>query len=611
MNVPANTSVMVSLTMAEALVLVEREFGLYLPKVQSLSPEVADVLSKHEGPFLDLDGLTSICEATAKALSSFDGELSLTGLKEISHEVGVLLASKPGGRIYLPENFRGSAAGAKAIVDHKGKWVAPENIDELEPTLAFALARSERALSFQRVTELTDDLARALADHRGELLCLDGLTELSAEMAGLLANRPGHLSFDGLKHLAPMTAKALSQHRSRCVFLSVDDDWSHTRDDRPFDDPARFIKRGLSQLGIDGIPRKVSIRFLTEDMAAAFATLLQQHEGVAFYPTTITVAAPFDDKISQYIDIATGNAATSFSSETVCVFLKCDYKLYLNGIRDLSVDDAQLLAQHRGDIFLSGVTSLPDASLAAKLASTDDNSLYLNRLMHLPPGIAAELATFSGERLFLNGLHELPDASARSLAGFAGHCLALSRVKTLTEAAATALAEFRGRDLILNGLEDLQGGIAEALSRFKGGNLSLSKLRNLALGDASHLAGISCSDLRLDGLRGLGAGVAAKLATFKGQRLFLSGISELSAEEARELAVFAGTQLYLDGLKAISKDAARALAAYAGDCLCIRGIADLPPEVADIFMSFRGGNIYTRDHRYRFEDGQFVGVSII
>jgi hypothetical protein len=550
MSVPIDTRTIQLLTAAEALVLVEREDGIYLPNLASLTPEVADVLAKHEGPFLDLDSLSVISSEVAKSLATFEGELSLTGLIEISKEVGELLAAKTGGRIYLPENFRGTTTGAAAIVQQKGKWVAPEKVEHLEPALADVLAQSERVLSLSSLTSISNEVAQSLAPRTGEMLCLDGLTELSPDVAELIAGRPGHLSFGGLSVLKPNVARALSRHRSRCVFLSLEDDWI----DNTSKDPAAIIRRMLAPYGVSGRPRKRSIRYLTKEMIVRLFDHLERHEGAKFSLRTMSVPPPFDIVITKYLALLTAYGPKSFSAGVAYIYVECDYDLYLDGVTELSDDDAAALANHPGDVFLGSLRSLTSLPLVAKLASTERDEMYLNGLSHLSPETAAALAEYNGRKLMLNGLRELTRGVAEGLSGFKGHHLSLCGLSELSPEAAAALAEYAG------------------------------------------------AFLYLDRVRALSSQSATCLAKYKGDRLFLSSLEDLSPDAACALAAFTGSQLYLDGLRDIPIETARSLSQFKGDCLCIRGIARLSAEIEDAFDEFGGKVIYTRDGSYKYRE---------
>lgn len=554
MSLPGDTSTIRSLTVPEAAALVERENGLYLPKLASLTPDVAEVLAKHEGPFLDLDGLAVICPSVAKSLSGFEGELSLTGLTEISPEVGALLAAKPGGRIYLPKNFRGTAAGGRAIVATKGKWVAQETIDDLEPALAAVLARSEGRLVLPSLTSVSKDLAESLAGRAGEILCLDGLTSLSPEVAEMLVARPGHLSFGGLRTLPPNVAAALSRHRSRCVFLSVEEESYRHNSHNASDDPVGFIQRGLDGIGLIGYPRPESVRYLTEEIADALSQYLQQDHGASFYIGEMLIEPPLDTVVTECLDALANHCPQSFAKNVAYVFVQCDYDLYLNGLSELSEDDAEHLAKHHGDLYLGMLQSLNSLPLATKLASSHRGTLHLNGVRHMSAGVAAVLAEFRGGTLYLNGLQQLPADAAQALSRFKGGCLFLCGITDISSEAASALAEFPG------------------------------------------------AFLYLDRLRTLTSHSAAGLARYRGERLHLAGVAQLSPDVADALAQYAGSQLCLNGLREITTEIAQSLARFKGDGLLLKGIAELTPEIEEAFNAFRGKAIYTRNYTYSFKN---------
>jgi len=85
-----------------------------------------------------------------------------------------------------------------------------------------------------------------------------------------------------------------------------------------------------------------------------------------------------------------------------------------------SMDDAaaQALAQHEGDLGLSGLTSLSDA--AAQALAQHKGGLYLDGLTNLSDAAAQALAKHEGGYLDLRGLTSLSDAAAQALAQHKG-----------------------------------------------------------------------------------------------------------------------------------------------------------------------------------------------
>ena len=122
-----------------------------------ITPAAAACLADNVGGFLNLDEITELTPASARALACFDGELCLNGLRK------------------LPR------ASAVALARHKGE------------------------LWLNGLPRISVPVAVALADHQGALY-LNGLTSLSPKAAAAMAKRKGwRLSLGSLKKTASPT----------------------------------------------------------------------------------------------------------------------------------------------------------------------------------------------------------------------------------------------------------------------------------------------------------------------------------------------------------------------------------------------------------------------
>jgi hypothetical protein len=147
-------------------------------------------------------------------------------------------------------------------------------------------------------------------------------------------------------------------------------------------------------------------------------------------------------------------------------------RLYLNGLTTLSDEAAKALAQREGELYLDGLTTLSDE--AAKTLAQHKGGLSLDGLTTLPAEAAKALAQHKG-LLSLNGLTTLSAEAATALAQHKGDYLSLNGLTTLSGEAATALAQHKGNRLSLNGLTTLSDEAATALAQHKG-RLSLASI---------------------------------------------------------------------------------------------------------------------------------------
>ena len=148
---------------------------------------------------------------------------------------------------------------------------------------------------------------------------------------------------------------------------------------------------------------------------------------------------------------------------------------------------AEALAQHGGDLWLTGLTSLSER--AAQALAEHEGNLDFIGLTSLSDGAAKALAEHQGE-LNLAGLTSLSDspgqlALARKLARQTGW-LPLRSLKNLSESVAQALAEHEG-ELDLIGLTSLSDAAAKALAEHQG-TLDLGGLTSLSDAAAKALA---------------------------------------------------------------------------------------------------------------------------
>jgi hypothetical protein len=170
---------------------------------------------------------------------------------------------------------------------------------------------------------------------------------------------------------------------------------------------------------------------------------------------------------------------------------------------DIDADAAWILAEHREDFLLDGLTDL-SPEVAEAIGSYEGGCLSLCGLRSLSAGVAAALSG-NKSRLILDGLKELSVEAAK------------------------ALARHKGA-LQLNGLTDLSVGAAKALARHKG-SLQLNGLTTVSIEAAEALVRSSRKDLCLNGLTKVSIEVATALAGCTGF-LLLSGLTDISVDAA-------------------------------------------------------------------------------
>jgi hypothetical protein len=165
-QLPWDETEIVTLTVEQAKQLMQRlmqrswNSTLWLPRLSSLTPEVARVLATHDGE-LGLNGLTDVPSSVATQLAKHKGALHLNGLATIPLET------------------------AESLAEHKGP------------------------LYLRGLKTLTPEVAQALARHQGDHLLLDGVRTLPPEAAKALANRNRYVGLLGLTTMPNEVAAAL------------------------------------------------------------------------------------------------------------------------------------------------------------------------------------------------------------------------------------------------------------------------------------------------------------------------------------------------------------------------------------------------------------------
>ncbi|MCS5643278.1 MAG: sel1 repeat family protein [Dehalococcoidia bacterium] len=165
----ANLDGLCTLSIEVARELVKHQTNLSLTGLVTIADDVAKVLSTHQGEGLHLNGLRSLTDAAVDSLKDFKGDdgyrtgLELGGLTSLS-DMSARSFSKHRGRLDLSGLTVLSDAAAKGLSKHKG------------------------TMELNGLTTLSAVAAKHLAKHDGDLE-LYGLNDLSDEAAVEFANK--------------------------------------------------------------------------------------------------------------------------------------------------------------------------------------------------------------------------------------------------------------------------------------------------------------------------------------------------------------------------------------------------------------------------------------
>jgi hypothetical protein len=242
----ASFDALTTLTPEVAEVLVKHEGALSFNGLTELSPETAAVLAKHAPSksfgYADLriNGLKTISPKAAEALAAHQGKVLLyslekidsvplaqklarqwgelrLGLTELSPTIAAELAKHRGTE---EDKTRPGVIGRR--VDGAASILRLDNITSLSPGTAEALAAHEGVLVLNDLTSLPPAVAASLAKcvgnsktNRTGTLVLNGLETLSTESAAALAAFTGELVLKAITELTPETATALAKHKGR------------------------------------------------------------------------------------------------------------------------------------------------------------------------------------------------------------------------------------------------------------------------------------------------------------------------------------------------------------------------------------------------------------
>jgi hypothetical protein len=242
----ANFDALTTLTPEVAEVLVKHEGSLSFNSLTNLMPETAAVLAKH-APVkqfgyadLRLNGLKTLSPKAAEALAAHQGKVLLYSLEKLDSIPLAQKLARQWGELRLGVRELSPPIAAE-LAKHRGtdedrtrpgvilrrqdgaaSVLRLDNITSLSPETAEALAAHEGVLVLNDLTSLAPDVAASLAKRLGNrktkrhgTLVLNGLETLSTDSATALAAFTGELVLKAIPELKPDTAAALAKHQGR------------------------------------------------------------------------------------------------------------------------------------------------------------------------------------------------------------------------------------------------------------------------------------------------------------------------------------------------------------------------------------------------------------
>ena len=252
----ANFDALTTLTPEVAEVLVKHEGSLSFNSLTNLTPETAAVLAKH-APVkqfgyadLRLNGLKTLSPKTAEALAAHQGKVLLYSLEKLDSVPLAQKLARQWGELRLGVQDLSPQIAAE-LAKHRGteedktrpgvifrrqdgaaSVLRLDNIASLTPETAEALSAHEGVLVLNDLTALPPAVAASLAKRVGNsqavrangssltakrtgTLVLNGLETLSTESATALSAFTGELVLKAIPELSPETAAALAKHKGR------------------------------------------------------------------------------------------------------------------------------------------------------------------------------------------------------------------------------------------------------------------------------------------------------------------------------------------------------------------------------------------------------------
>jgi hypothetical protein len=313
-----------TISVKAAEILSTSQGRLLLGGLTELSDAAAESLSKNQ-EFLELGGLTELSDAAAESLGKHQGGLDLSGLTELSDAAAESLANSRDG-LYLYGLTELSDAAAEGLSKHQGT-LALKGPTKLSDAAAECLSKHQGSLELNGLAELSDAAAESLSRHQGGLH-LNGLAELSDAAAESFSKHQAELSLWVLTKLSDAAAGSLSRHIEEVCLWGLKE----------------ISEKGYTYLYANGkiiLPEKGVEKFgLDPEMSYAAARLIASERKLV------------NSLYLRGLRRISVDAARGFS----------EFNGYLElGIVEISDEIAEILSQHKGDLFFSGLSELPES----------------------------------------------------------------------------------------------------------------------------------------------------------------------------------------------------------------------------------------------------------
>jgi len=426
--------------------LAKHEGWLSLDGLNRLTDAQAERLAEHKGR-LSLDKLASLTDTQAKALSRHEGDLSLDGLEELSETTAQALAG------YQPTDMGDwdMLAELGTLDDHSPQEHDP-NVPREEPMEQ--LVAHSGGVSLGGLKELSFEAAQALATCRG-ILSLNKLRHLPIDVAQTLATDAWGLHLDGLEQLDPGVADALAKCEGQLSLTGLTT--------LSAEDAVAFATREQMWVGYDDVRLDGFIAEIVNKLRRLYRRwhgcrmdgfydlqeLGHEEDILTVRAEELTAAkAELLGHVSEALWESLGSPAQSLRGLIFDpVFFPA---LDLDNLRSLTDEVADHLAQHRGNLWLNGLEEI--SANQAKALEQHAGELKLDSLKVISDEVAVSLAQHRGP-LYLNGLTSLSEWQAEVF-GQHQSPLELRSVNTLSYYAAKCLSR-HSDDLSLLGLYDI------------------------------------------------------------------------------------------------------------------------------------------------------------
>jgi len=350
-----------SLTLEQAREFPPPRAVLTLLNVKEISPQVAAAIVRpcpDEDAFLTLPAVQTVDVATADALSGHCGYLRLWGIRTLTPEVADALSKRRGTGLNLigvreltPEVARALAAGKRRKLFL--------GLTSLSTEIAEILAEFNGDLAFPRLETLSLETAKAIAEH-GEVVRIGsetvgpdldlGTARLTPTAAEALLAHDGPLSLNRLKKLEPGVGDILAKHRFE-VGLVLEEI-----------DSVALARKLFSESGRSSSVAR--LRTMSPEIAAEYA---RRDPGYLERLDTLSVEAARE--------LAKGDlpitlpAVTKISPQLATALTDRVRPVYLSGIKALDGPDAvavaEALASTRGPIWMDSLERVSAPALAA------------------------------------------------------------------------------------------------------------------------------------------------------------------------------------------------------------------------------------------------------